>query len=212
MQGAKMTHGSLNAKKIAFLAADGVQEQELAVPWKAVVDAGGTPELVSINAGEIQATIKGVDTKTFPVDKLVSQVSFRDYDGLVVPGGLKSPDTLRMNADAVSFVRDFMAHDRPVAAICHAPWMLVEANGVKGRTLTSYPSLKTDITNAGGTWVDKAVSVDQRLITSRTPDDLSAFCAAIIDQMASAIDERSLDKMVEQSFPASDPLPGPTAI
>ncbi len=207
-----MTHGSLNAKKIAFLATDGVQEQEFSEPWEAVIAAGGTPELVSIKPGRVQATLKGVNTKTFPVDKLVSEVSFRDYDGLVVPGGLKNPDTLRMNADAVKFVRNFMEHDKPVGAICHAPWMLIEANAVRGRMLTSFPSLKTDIANAGGTWVDKAVAVDQHLITSRNSGDLKAFCAELIDHMASAIDERSLDKMVEQSFPASDPLPGPSFI
>lgn len=207
-----MTHGPLTGKKVAFLATDGVQEQELARPWEAVLEAGGTPELVSIKNGEIKSATEDNKGRTFPVDKLVTDVSYRDYDGLVIPGGLKNPDTLRMNEDAVEFVRNFMEHDRPVAAICHGPWLLVEADTVRGRTLTSYPSLKTDIRNAGGNWVDNQVEVDQRLVTSRHPKDLDAFCRSLISEMAEAIAERSLDHMVEQSFPASDPLPGPTAI
>jgi protease I len=142
----------------------------------------------------------------------VADVSAWDYDALVLPGGIKNPDKLRMDTSAVKFVHDFMELDKPVASICHGAWMLVEAGAVRGRTLTSYPSLKTDIRNAGGAWVDKQVQVDQRLITSRTPDDLPVFSQTLVKSIASAIDERSLDKMVEQSFPASDPLPGPTSI
>jgi protease I len=129
----------------------------------------------------------------------------------VVSGGVANPDQLRTNEKAVQFVRDFVEADKPVGAICHAPWMLVEAGLVKGRTLTSWPSLKTDIQNAGGEWVDKAVVVDQKLITSRKPDDLPQFCARLVEAFASAADESKLDAMVEQSFPASDPLPSPAA-
>jgi protease I len=207
-----MVQGTLTGRKVAFLATDGVQEQELARPWEAVLEAGGTAELVSIKSGEIRSVLEGKEGRSFPVDKLVTDVTYRDYDGLVIPGGVKNPDTLRMNEDAVEFVRNFMEHDGPVAAICHGPWLLVEADTVRGRTLTSYPSLKTDIQNAGGIWVDRQVEIDQRLVTSRTPKDLNAFCDALVTELAEAIAERSLDNMVEQSFPASDPLPGPTAI
>ena len=207
-----MEHRPLTGRRVAFLATDGVQEQQLVHPWQAVLDAGGTPELVSIKAGEIKSAMEGKPGRTFPVDRVVSTVTYRDYDGLVIPGGVKNPDTLRMNEDAVEFVRTFMEHDRPVAAICHAPWLLVESDTVRGRSLTSYPSLKTDIQNAGGTWVDRAVEVDQHLVTSRNPMDLDAFSHAMVNEMADAIEERSLDRMVEQSFPASDPLPGPSAI
>lgn len=204
-----MNEGSLHGAKIAFLAADGVQEQELGEPWDAVLRAGGEPVLVSIQKGEIQATRGGEKTKKFTVDKLVGQVSYKDFSGLVIPGGLKSPDLLRMDENAVEFVRGFVNHDMPVASICHGPWMLVEADVVRGRTLTSYPSLKTDLKNAGAEWVDKKVNVDQKLVTSRNPNDLPAFCDAMVMSMINAIEERSLDQAVEQTFPASDPLPGP---
>lgn len=207
-----MAAEQLSGRKVAFLATDGVEEQELAQPWEAVLSAGGTPELVSIKQGEIKSTVHGEKGQSFKVDKLVTDVAVRDYDALVLPGGVKNPDTLRMNPDAVAFVRGFMEHDKPVAAICHGPWLLVEAAAVKGRTLTSYPSLHTDILNAGGDWVDKAVNVDQKLVTSRNPGDLPVFCSTLVATMSNAIDERSLDRMVEQSFPASDPLPGPSTI
>ena len=199
----------LKGRSIAFLATDGVDERELAVPWKALVDAGAEVALVSNKEGEIQSVTKGEKAGKFPVNKLIADVSARDFDALVLPGGVKNPDTLRMDAGAVALVRDFMAADKPVAAMCHAPWLLVEADAVEGRTLTSYPSLRTDIQNAGGSWVDKQVEVDQKLITSRTPDDLPAFCSKLVTVLASHIEERKLDRMVEQSFPASDPLPGP---
>lgn len=202
----------LAGRKVAFLAADGVQEEELVQPWEAVRSAGATPELVSIAPGEIIATVHGKEGRRFRVDRLAAEVSVRDYDALVIPGGLKSPDLLRQDPAAVEFVRGFMAHDKPVAAICHGPWLLVEADAVRGRTVTSYPSLRTDICNAGGEWVDRDVAVDQRLITSRTPDDLPRFCSTLVAALAGAIEERALDRMVEQTFPASDPLPGPTAL
>lgn len=203
---------SLKGRKVAFLATDGVEQIELTEPWKALAEANADLTLVSDKSGEVQGVNHGEKADTFRVDKLVDDVSARDFDALVLPGGVRSPDKLRTNPKAVEFVRGFMEADKPVAAMCHGPWLLVEAGAVKGRTLTSWPSLKTDIVNAGGEWVDKQVEVDQKLVTSRKPDDLPAFCQKIVSLLATAIDERRLDRMGEQSFPASDPLPGPIAI
>jgi protease I len=147
----------------------------------------------------------------FPVDKTVADAQAGDYDALLVPGGVANPDRLRASEQAVAFVRQFAERDKPIASICHGPWVLVEADAVRGRTLTSWPSLKTDITNAGGEWEDKEVVVDQKLITSRKPDDLPAFCEKMLGVFQQAVEERSYDRMVEQTFPASDPLPGPTS-
>lgn len=204
--------GELEGRKVAFLATDGFEEVELTEPWRAVKEAGAEAVLVSDKTGEIQAVSKGEKAGRHPVNKTVDEVSVHDFDALIIPGGVKNPDKLRMNEKAVALVRDFMAADKPVASICHGPWLLVEAGAVEGRTLTSYPSLKTDIENAGGSWVDKQVEVDQKLITSRVPDDLPAFCSRVVSVLASHIDERRLDRMVEQSFPASDPLPGPISL
>jgi protease I len=201
--------GELDGRKVAFLATDGVEEIELTEPWRVLGEAGADLVLVSDHEGEIQAVTGGEKSGKHKVDRLVDDVSVHDFDAIVLPGGVKNPDRLRMNDKAVSFVREFVAADKPVASICHGPWLLVEADAVAGRTLTSYPSLKTDIQNAGGEWVDKQVEVDQKLITSRVPDDLPAFCSKIVSVLASHIDERRLDRMVEQSFPASDPPPGP---
>jgi protease I len=174
----------LRGKKVAFIAADGVEQIELERPWQAVHDAGGQVELLSIKSGEIQG-VHGMDKgDRFRVDRVVSDVTADEYDGLVIPGGVKNPDLLRMNDDAVSFTRTFFEQHKPVAAICHAPWLLVEADVVRGRTLTSYPSLQTDIRNAGGTWVDEEVRVDNGLVTSRKPDDLDAFCAKLVEEIA----------------------------
>jgi protease I len=202
----------LKGRKVAFLATDGVEQVELTAPWNALKQAGAEVKLVSDKAGEIQSVNHDQKGEKFPVDALVSQVTARDFDALVLPGGVANPDKLRTNKDAVNFVRDFMEADKPVAAICHGPWLLVEADAVRGRTITSWPSLETDIKNAGGAWVDKQVQLDQKLLTSRKPDDLPAFCAQLVDLLSTAIEERRLDKMVEQSFPASDPLPGPIAL
>lgn len=202
-------HLILHGRKVAFLAADGVQQEEFEQPWQAVLRAGGIPELISDKDGEVQATLNGKEGRKFKVDHLIGEVNSHGYAGLVIPGGLKSPDTLRMEPTAVAFVKAFLDQQKPVAAICHAPWMLVEAGLLKGRKLTSYPSLRTDIVNAGGTWDDKAVIIDENLVTSRTPKDLPQFCEAMIHVFANSIEERALDKAVEQSFPASDPLPGP---
>ena len=202
----------LNGRKVAFLATDGVEQVELTAPWSALKQAGAELKLVSDKPGEILSVNHDQKGEKYPVDVLVTQVSARDFDALVLPGGVANPDKLRTNKDAVNFVRDFMEADKPVAAICHGPWLLVEADAVRGRTITSWPSLETDVKNAGGAWVDKQVQLDQKLLTSRKPDDLPAFCAQLVELLTTAIDERRLDKMVEQSFPASDPLPGPIAL
>jgi protease I len=174
----------LKGKKIAFLAAEGVEQVELTEPWKAVEQAGGTPELISLEAGELQAFNHLDKGDTFPVDKAVADADASDYDGLVLPGGVANPDFLRADEDAVSFVRDFFAQEKPVGAICHGPWTLVEADVLKGRTLTSWPSIKTDLENAGAKWVDEEVHVDEGLTSSRKPDDLPAFCAKIVEEFA----------------------------
>ncbi len=202
----------LKGRKVAFLATDGVEQVELTAPWNALEQAGAEVKLLSDKSGRIQSRNNDEKGETFPVDCPVAGASARDFDALVLPGGVASPDKLRTNDDAVNFVREFMEADKPVAAICHGPWLLVEADAVRGRTITSWPSLETDIRNAGGAWVDKQVQLDQKLLTSRKPDDLPAFCAQLVELLTTAIDERRLDKMVEQSFPASDPLPGPISI
>jgi protease I len=180
----------LQGKKIAFLATDGVEQVELTEPWKAVEQAGGEPELVSIEPGEIQGVNHMDKGDTFRVDKTVADADAGEYDALVQPGGVANPDFLRMNEDAVRFVRAFFEQGKPVAAICHGPWTLVEADVVRGRTLTSWPSLKTDIRNAGGTWVDEEVQVDGGLVTSRKPDDLPAFCAKLVEEFGEGVHAR----------------------
>jgi protease I len=175
---------SIKGKRVAFLATDGVEEVEYTEPRKAVEAAGGTAELVSIKSGDIQAVNHMDKAGTYPVDKQVTEADVQDYDALVLPGGVANPDFLRADPEAVRFVRDFATSGKPVAAICHGPWTLIEAGVVDGRTLTSWPSLRTDLANAGATWVDEQVYVDQSLVTSRKPDDLPAFCDALISQIA----------------------------
>src|SRR3954453_17355504 len=174
----------LKGKKIAFLAAEGVEQVELTEPWKAVEQAGGTPELVSVEDGEVQAFNHLDKADTFTVDKTAKEADASGYDGLVLPGGVANPDFLRADPDAVAFVRAFFDQAKPVAAICHGPWTLVEADVGRGRTLTSWPSLQTDLRNAGATWTDQEVVVDQGLVTSRNPDDLPAFCAKLVEELA----------------------------
>jgi deglycase len=176
--------GKLDGRKIAFIAADGVEQVELTEPWEAVKAEGGQPELLSVEGGEIQGFNHLDKADTFKVDHTVSEVDPSDYDGLVLPGGVANPDFLRMSEDVVSFVRGFVDGDKPTGVICHGPWTLVEADVVKGKTLTSWPSLQTDIRNAGGNWVDEEVHVDGNLITSRKPDDLPAFNKAIVEAFA----------------------------
>jgi deglycase len=174
----------LNGKKIAFLAAEGVEQVELTEPWQAVEQAGGSPELISVEDGEVQAFNHLDKADTFPVDKTAKEADASDYDGLVLPGGVANPDFLRTDEDAVRFVRDFFEQGKPVGVICHGPWTLVEAGVVKGRTLTSWPSLQTDLRNAGANWVDEEVVVDAGLVSSRKPDDLPAFCAKLVEELA----------------------------
>ncbi|MEU4199899.1 type 1 glutamine amidotransferase domain-containing protein [Streptomyces sp. NPDC045470] len=171
--------------QVAFLVApEGIEQVELTEPWQAVIDAGGTPKLVSTESGRVQAFHHLDKADTFPVDRTVDQAQVGDFDGLVLPGGVANPDALRMNEKAVAFVRGFFDAGKPVAAICHAPWTLIEADVVRDRTLTSWPSLRTDVRNAGGTWVDEQVKVctggPNKLITSRKPDDLKAFCDTFV--------------------------------
>jgi protease I len=176
--------GELEGKTIAFLATEGVEQVELTEPWKAVEDAGGTAELISLEPGVVQAFNHLDRGDTFSVDHIAAQADPGRYGGLVLPGGVANPDFLRADEDAVGFVRAFFDQGKPVAAICHGPWTLIEAGVVKGRTLTSWPSLRTDLRNAGATWVDEEVHVDQGLVTSRRPDDLPAFCAKLVEEIA----------------------------
>ncbi|MET1004718.1 MAG: type 1 glutamine amidotransferase domain-containing protein [Propionibacteriaceae bacterium] len=177
---------SISGKRVAFLATDGVEEVEYTRPRQAVEQAGGTAELISIKDGEIQAFQHLDKSGTYPVDRQVKDAVVTEYDALVLPGGVANPDFLRADPEAVRFVRDFISAGKPVAAICHGPWLLIEAGVVDGRTLTSWPSLRTDLANAGATWVDKEVHVADGLVTSRKPDDLPAFCAAFLDEVSRA--------------------------
>jgi protease I len=180
-----MANDMLHGKTVAFLvAAEGIEQVELTEPWKAVQEAGGTPTLVSPEAGTVQAFHHLDKGDTFDVDVPVAHAAVADFDGLVLPGGVANPDALRTDDAAMAFVRGFFDAGKPVAAICHAAWSLVEAGTVSGRRLTSWPSLRTDIRNAGGTWVDEEVVVDGNLVTSRNPDDLPAFNRALVEQLA----------------------------
>ena len=179
------TPHTLEGRRVAILAADGVEQVELTQPRSAVEGVGATTTLLSIHTGELQAMNHDVEkADTFPIDSVVKDVSPADFDALLLPGGTTSPDKLRQDPDAVSFVRDFVATGRPVGVICHGPWTLVEADVVRGRTLTSYPSVRTDIRNAGGTVVDQEVVTDNGLVSSRNPRDLPAFCAKIVEEFA----------------------------
>jgi protease I len=170
------------AKRIAFLvAAEGIERAELVEPWQAVSDAGHEPVLVSPKSGTVQLFEHLDKADQRPVDVTVDQAKVDDYDALVLPGGVANPDALRLDQAAVALVRGFVESGKPVAAICHAPWTLVEADVVRGKRLTSWPSLQTDVRNAGGDWVDEELVVDGNLITSRKPDDLPAFNGALLE-------------------------------
>jgi protease I len=180
----------LEGKRIAFLVApEGVEQVELTEPWEAVTGEGATAELVSTEEGEVQAFNHLDKADTFKVDRTVGDVSPSDYDGLVLPGGVANPDFLRMDEDAVAFARGFFEQGKPVGVICHGPWTLVEADVLRGRKITSWPSVQTDIRNAGGTWVDKEVVVDEGLVSSRKPDDLPAFCSKIVEEFCEGVHE-----------------------
>ncbi|HEX5780402.1 MAG TPA: type 1 glutamine amidotransferase domain-containing protein [Solirubrobacteraceae bacterium] len=180
----------LQGKRIAFVVApEGAEQVELTEPWKAVENEGGKPELISTEEGEVQAFNHLDKGDTFKVDRTVDGADASEYDGLVLPGGVASPDFLRMDEGAVAFIRTFFEQGKPVAVICHGPWTLVEADVLRGRTITSWPSLKTDIQNAGGKWVDEEVVVDEGLVSSRNPDDLPAFCAKLVEEFCEGVHE-----------------------
>ena len=180
----------LEGKKVAFLMAnEGVEQVELTEPLKAVRAAGAEVELIAPEAGEIQGFNHLDKGDTFPVDETVGEVDADDFDALVLPGGVANPDQLRTKPEAVRLVRAFFETGKPVGVICHGPWTLVEADVVRGRTITSWPSLQTDLRNAGAEWVDEEVHVDQGLVSSRKPDDLEAFCAKVVEEIAEGVHE-----------------------
>jgi protease I len=175
----------LSGMRVAFLVAqEGVEEVELSKPWEAVKEAGATPELIAPQSGTVQAMDHLDKASTFPVDRTLEEVRPQEYDAVVLPGGVANPDELRLEQRAVRFLQEFSAEGKPLGVICHGPWTLVEADLVRGRTLTSWPSLKTDIRNAGGKWVDEEVVVEEGMVSSRKPDDLPAFCAKIVEEFA----------------------------
>jgi protease I len=192
----------LQGKRVAFLATDMVEQVELTKPWKAVKDAGGTPELVSLKEGEIQGFNHYDKADTFKVDRTVEEARAEDYDALVIPGGVGNPDTMRTDENAVQLVRDFFEQGKPVGVICHGPWMLVEAGVVRGRKVTSWPSLQTDIRNAGGDWVDQEVVVDDGLVTSRKPDDLPAFNEKIVEEFCEGRHEQQAASVKADATPS----------
>jgi protease I len=177
-----MADKKLQGKKVAILAADMFERVELEEPRKALEEAGAQTEVVSIHEGEIKGFDHFDPVNTVKVDRTVEEVSVDDYDALLVPGGVGNPDQLRGDENAVNFVREFAAAKKPMAVICHGPWVLVEAGVARGLTLTSWPTLRTDIKNAGGNWVDKEVVVDQGIVTSRKPDDIPAFNQKMIEE------------------------------
>jgi protease I len=177
--------GTLDGRKVAILVAnEGIEQVELTEPRKALEDAGAQVHLLAPEAGEVQAFDHLDKADTFPVDRVVGDADADEYDALMLPGGVANPDNLRTHPEAVAFVRAFFAAGKPVAAICHAAWTLVEADVVRGRTVTSWPSVQTDLRNAGATWVDEEVVVDGHLVTSRRPDDLPAFNATMVETFA----------------------------
>jgi protease I len=178
---------AIEGKRVAFLATDGVEQVELDRPWEAITEAGGQPELVSLSSGDIQAFNHLDKGDTKHVDKAIDEANPDSYDALVLPGGVANGDFVRGDERAVRFVRQFVDAGKPVAVICHGGWVLAEADAVRGRTMTSWPSLKTDLRNAGATWVDREVVTDNGLVSSRKPDDLDAFCAKVVEEIAEGV-------------------------
>ncbi len=179
--------GTLNNKRVAILVTDGFEESEFTQPLDALKKAGAEVEVVSLKSGTVKSWSKGNWSKEYEVDNIVTEVKGEEYDGLVLPGGVMNPDKLRMNNDAVNFVTHFMTESKPVAAICHGPWTLIETKQLRGKTMTSYPSIKTDLQNAGVKWVDEEVVVDNGLVTSRNPSDLPAFCKKMVEEIAEGV-------------------------
>ena len=187
----------LQGKKIAFIATEGVEQVELTEPWQAVEQAGAKAELISMDDSEFHAWNHFDKGDTFKADKTAEEAQVADYDGLVLPGGVANPDQLRTDENVVGFIRDFAATGKPIGVICHGPWTLIEAGVVDGRKITSWPSLHTDLINAGANWVDQEVVVDAGLVSSRKPDDLPSFNAKIIEEFAEGKHAESADKTRE---------------
>ncbi len=177
----------LTNKKVAVVIANGFEESEFTEPVKALKESGATVDVISLKAGEVKAWSEKNWGNTYTVDKVISDVDSKDYDALVLPGGVMNPDLLRVNEEVVGFIAGFFDDGKPIAAICHGPWTLIETGELKGRTLTSYPSIKTDLINAGAKWVDQEVVVDNGLVTSRNPSDLPAFCKKMIEEIAEGV-------------------------
>lgn len=186
---------NLNNKKVAILVTDGFEQSEFTEPKKAVEDAGATVHVVSLKSGKIKSWNDGNWGNEYDVDKTLDEVSASDYNSLILPGGVINPDLLRNNKKAVDFVKEFVAQEKPVSAICHGPWLLAEAGVLEGRKITSYSSIKTDMINAGANWVDEEVVVDSGLTTSRNPDDLPAFCKKIVEEIAEGKHEEMSDSV-----------------
>jgi len=189
-----MANSTLKGKRVAIIAADMVEQVELVEPRRALEEAGATTELISMEPGEIQGFDHFDKADTHAVDRVVDDADASDYDALMIPGGVGNPDLMRGSPAMVSFTRDFLDQGKPVAAICHGPWMLVEADAVRGREVTSWPTLQTDIRNAGGTWVDMEVVVDSGLVTSRKPDDIPAFNEKMIEEFAEGVHAEQREK------------------
>lgn len=204
-----MAQQQLSGTKVAVLLTDGVEQIELTEPMRALKEAGAEVTIISTHAGKVRAWNHTEWGDEFPVDMTLDEANPNDFHALLLPGGVMNPDRLRMDERAVQFVRQMVRAGKPVAAICHGPWLLVEADVVRGRTLTSYPSLKTDIRNAGGHWVDQEVVVDNGIVTSRNPSDIPAFNQKVLEEFRKGVQDRSMADVVvteasEESFPASD--------